>query len=811
MKKNIRINKATANTGALDFSWLLDAPAGKHGFVRVKDGHLYYDNGKRAKFVGFNFPVRSNMPTKEAAEKISQKLATLGVNVVRLHAADAPSAESGWTTNAGRPLIDYTDGTSRNLNETGLDHFDYWIKCLRDKGIYIHVDLLVARAFLDGDELDYPDSPSWHKKGITHFNRRLIELQKEFATKLLTHVNPYTGLALIDDPSVMTIQIINEDSVFYESYNNKARSGAEPYWEELRKRFNHFLLAKYNTRDNLAKAWTFEGKCALMPDEDPEKQSVGIIEPGNMAQQVNDPMGDWMAFDSPARYAEYVEFGMMINRLYYGEVLEHIRSLGSKVPLVTTNLFTGAADVFSADGGEIMENNHYFNHPRRGPRPEYIFTPDYGEYIKTDPRDSAVKGDDDSRTNLTVRGSTAYVRDKPIIISEWNEYGLNPFHSSAFLMTAAYACLNDLDGLCIYSYTDHDGLDDQPEDTIKNIMSAYNDPSLITIFGTMSAMFLQGLVSPAHHEAEVVYTENDLKTLPPKYRLPNSIFPFIFKMRNVLMRDGNVYDGRADLAISAGFLSGGDFRQSKKAIIYARSPYYDAQRHTYAGPAYLNEYTKDFTEELEGVAKLSDKYLVFDDITSLIEETGFYKFARLTDIALKKWKIIGPDRGIVGNDTIVSDTGELRFNATAGTFYTHTPSLAVFSGAPPKEQVILSDRFIADSRNNRITLTLIPLDGSVLDASKHLLLSAVGESGNDETVHMWAENGRDIEIELKGKLYMDTLEGGLTIKDCKAASIWVLDLYGNRTGEVKGTTQGDDVIFDFDGSFESANFEICIT
>ena len=809
MKKNIRIDKAVANTGALDFSRLLDAPAGKHGFVRVKDGSLFFENGTRAKFVGFNFPVRSNMPQKEAAEKISQKLATLGVNMVRLHAADAPIAEKGWTTHPERPLINYGDGSSRNLNENGLDHFDYWIKCLRDKGIYIHIDLLVARAFTDGDDLDYPDSPSWHKKGITHFNRRLIELQKEFATKLLTHVNPYTDLALIDDPAVMTIQIINEDSVFYESYIGRDRKGAEPYWEELRRRFNHFLLVKYDTRENLAKAWTFEDQCALGPDEDPVKGTVGIIEPGDMAQQVNDPMGDWTAFESPARYAEYAEFGMMINRQYYCEILEHIRSLGSKVPLVTTNLFTGAADVFSAADGDIMENNHYFNHPRRGPRPEYLFTPDYGEYIKTDPRNSAVKGDDDSRTNLTVRGSTAYVRDKPIILSEWNEYGFNPFHSSAYLMTAAYACLNDLDGLCIYSYTDHDGLNDQPDDTIAHIYSVYNDPSLISLFGTMSAMFLQGLVSPAHNEVEVVYTKNDLLTLPPKYRLPNSIFPFIFKMRNVLIREGNIYDGRADLAVSAGFMSGGDFSQAKKAVIYARSPYIDAQRHSYAGPAYLEKYVDKDATVFEGIAKLSEKYLVFDDITGLIEKTGFYEFARIMDIAVKKWKIIGPDRGIVDNDTIVSDTGELRFNATAGTFYAVTPDLAVFTGIPA-EPVFLSDRFTVESRNERITLSLIPLDGRAIAASKHLLLTALGKAGNDETVYMHAENGRDIEIELKGKLYLDTLEGNLVIKNCEAATLWVLDVYGNRTEKINGRSCGKDIQFDFDGSYASANYEILL-
>ena len=42
MKQNIRISPVEPNRGALDFSHLLDAPAGCHGFVRVKKGHFTF-------------------------------------------------------------------------------------------------------------------------------------------------------------------------------------------------------------------------------------------------------------------------------------------------------------------------------------------------------------------------------------------------------------------------------------------------------------------------------------------------------------------------------------------------------------------------------------------------------------------------------------------------------------------------------------------------------------------------------------------------------------------------------------------------
>ena len=49
MKQRIAVDKATPNVGALDFSHLLDAPAGKHGHVTVKDGHFYFEDGTRAR------------------------------------------------------------------------------------------------------------------------------------------------------------------------------------------------------------------------------------------------------------------------------------------------------------------------------------------------------------------------------------------------------------------------------------------------------------------------------------------------------------------------------------------------------------------------------------------------------------------------------------------------------------------------------------------------------------------------------------------------------------------------------------------
>lgn len=119
MRQHIDMKKAASFQGAMDFSSLLDAPAGKYGHVKVRDGHFYFENGKRIRFFGFNFPARSNMPDHETAEALADSLAALGVNVVRIHAADAYPGEKGWSTDPEYSILDYRKGSGGYLFASG--------------------------------------------------------------------------------------------------------------------------------------------------------------------------------------------------------------------------------------------------------------------------------------------------------------------------------------------------------------------------------------------------------------------------------------------------------------------------------------------------------------------------------------------------------------------------------------------------------------------------------------------------------------------------------------------------------------------
>lgn len=849
MKQRIRIHKAEPNTGVLNYSHLLDAPAGKHGFVTNRKGHFYFEDGTRARFLGFNVATRSNTPDHETADKLAERFASMGVNIIRLHAADAPVGEEPWSWSSCKeaPLLDYTSGNSRTFNKEGWDRFDYFAAKLKEKGIYLHIDLIVAREFLAGDELDYPGGAPSCLKRHCMYNERLIELQKEYAREFLLHVNPYTGLALIDDPAVVTVQINNEDSAIKWPMGADAGEQMAPYRDEVQRRFNHYLLMKYYTREKLAKAWTYNGICALGEDEDPVKGTVRGVD-GGFYQPTNDPDGQWDAACGPARYADFMEFGIHMNRKFYQMMKDYLHSLGVKVPIVTSNLIAGAADVYGHTDGDLMENNSYFNHP---------LLPQYGnaymvsgpmEYVSTNPL-TMQKGLGSMATTLTSLGSVAIVKGKPFMLSEWNEYGLHPFHSTAFLQTIAYACLNDWDGLILYNHHTSEKWDDQPADEIVSVFDAYNDPAVVCQWGFLASVFLEGKVSVAKHLVDVVYTQNDLRTLPNFHSMPTTFFPYISATRNVFLDGGDAYQGDADVAVNAGFLNGADLTDAKHGVYYAWSPYRDAMRR-FEDKNRLVRAARE-TREIQPGVRLGGRALVFDQIHEVAGDGDYREFAKLADQAMKEWGILPEDTGYV-DGKLVSDTKELVFDPEHAKYQICTPYCAAFSGAPA-EMVVLSDKVSVQAKNERISLTLLPVEkatamagatdcakaasfceaddcakgtagdfvkGVTLSEANEFILTAMGTTGMDETVSGPGPDAMGMPmtaVEFKGKLYAETLEGKIFVK-AKEAVLRILNPVGEVLTELRGEAAAEDgmdkaasdgvVCFDVNGEVPGVQYHL---
>src|ERR1700743_202376 len=166
-------------TSPVDVSFLLDAPAGKHGFVVVKDGHLATEDGQRIRFWGVNITDWSKgsrqIPDKSDASFLAATLARFGVNSVRFQFLDLESP---------RGLIKSGSNNTRALDAKQLDQEDFFIAELEKRGIYIDFNLLVGRPFRQGDGVQDAGMLRQGAKGTSLFDARLIELQKEYAQQL---------------------------------------------------------------------------------------------------------------------------------------------------------------------------------------------------------------------------------------------------------------------------------------------------------------------------------------------------------------------------------------------------------------------------------------------------------------------------------------------------------------------------------------------------------------------------------------------------------------------------------------------------
>ncbi|NMC21233.1 MAG: hypothetical protein GYA33_12535 [Thermogutta sp.] len=220
---------------------MLDKPAGKHGFVRAENGHFATDAG-RVRFWATNLCFEACFPAKEEAERLAPRLASLGINCVRMHHMDNRHI---WGNSPNKLTID----------PEMLDKLDYLIFQLKQHGIYTNLNLHVSREF--GPAEGFPDVEGLpnYDKGLDNFEPRMIEYQRKYARDLLTHVNPYTGKAYVDEPAVAMIEINNENAAFDEYRKGALDNLPEPYAALFRKLWNEWLRNKYRDDDALRKAW----------------------------------------------------------------------------------------------------------------------------------------------------------------------------------------------------------------------------------------------------------------------------------------------------------------------------------------------------------------------------------------------------------------------------------------------------------------------------------------------------------------------------------------------------------------------------
>lgn len=241
------IQTLNTNRDATDMSWMNECPAGRNGFVRVKDGHFVDGAGKRIRLLGVNLCFAAAFPEHADADILAARLAKLGINCVRLHHMDNTYPPSG--------IWDKSYPDKQHLDAGQLDKLDYLIAALKRHGIYVDINLHVSRQFSEADGFADTAGLPKYDKGVDNFEPRMIELQRNYARDLLTHLNPYTKTRYVDEPAVAIIEINNENSLVGFCTDTTIFTIPERYLAELRRQWNEWLKARYRTTSALRRVW----------------------------------------------------------------------------------------------------------------------------------------------------------------------------------------------------------------------------------------------------------------------------------------------------------------------------------------------------------------------------------------------------------------------------------------------------------------------------------------------------------------------------------------------------------------------------
>jgi hypothetical protein len=443
-----------AGDSLIDLSFLLNAPAGKDGFLRAKGAHLITGAGQPIRLWGFNLTEWSRgsveIPPKEDAAMWASALARSGANIVRLQFLDL---------DAPRGLLDGTRDDSQHFDLAQLDNEDYFLAEVLKRGIYVDFNLNVGRPFKPGDNV-----PATREgKGPLLFDQRLIELEKDYARQLLTHVNPYTKKAYVDDPGIAIVEIVNEDAIYIGWSANNA------YDQELTDLFNAWLV-KNVTPAKLAEF----------------RASAGV--------GTNDPVprlkGPALRAASKDRYYTECKFFSELESGFFKDMSAYLRqTLGVKCPLIATadHSHSGSGYGLEADARQldIMDGHTYWQHP--GDR-LYHHAP-----MVNDPFNSTVA--ELSRTALA---------DKPYTVSEVNNPFPNQFACEGIPILAAYGGFLDWDGIMWYTFEPKRSPDWKP--VLSEAFDMSLDPVKMTQMASGALMFIRGDLERAKKTVTRSYT-----------------------------------------------------------------------------------------------------------------------------------------------------------------------------------------------------------------------------------------------------------------------------------------------------------------
>lgn len=678
------------NLGAL----MLDPPAGKHGVVKIVNGHLEFDDGTPVRFWGTNIHGYQDgiFPTHTQADQIADTLARYGINLVRLHMTETV-------------LIDHSvSNRTTFIDDAKWEKFEYFFHALKQNGIYILMESVVglsSRGFLGADDIynidgiyaaSLANSRSW-----AYYDSTMQNLGLGYMNMLLTHPNRYEdNTSLGQDPALAAVTIINERSVFWDQSGPLfTGTAADHYKNILKTQFNAWLLNQYTNRAGLAAAWMVSGSgTALGIGEDP---SLGTVEMEAYAfyQTPTSESGQVLARavvssateTQRIRTRDNVRFLQYIQGKLYADFSARAAILGVQCPIIGTNMTTDLAELKTHLLSGITAQNHYWNHVG------IDAMVNHNKYeVLNIPETTVNPLNRNSNSPSEVCFTATKTSGCAMAVTETDAMWPNEWRASHMMNVAAYSALQDHDLVLHYAF--HGGgaitWNDLFNTTYEHIFmpsTGHHDPAMLS--GMLAGAFL--------------FLRGDVQTAPSLVQLQ--------------------VDGTLELAMQNNlYLHGGYPANYLTYVTRFENVFLSLNGGTPPAP-----YESGSTDGMTS----SGTYVLVDrgNEYNVLAEERFRK-ATLLDVALKNAGMVSSTQGLQNNNTkLVSVTGELERDWGNQIVKINTPKSQGFTGFPNSAPIAFDDLSVI-SRSSFATFQVSSLDNQSLDISQAMFLIAVSRAEN---------------------------------------------------------------------------------
>ena len=423
-----------------DISHMIDAPAGRHGFLKRTGATLQFSRAKRpVKFWGVGADPRGKTPKQMV--RTAKWFRKHGVNMVRQH-----------TVQSAVGLLN----AEGKFDAKRLDRYDRWFAALKEQGIYttwsviyphhgrflqkhdhpeVYAELRkfqlaeeLERAKKAGKKIDPEqqkrkerEEPPIVVNDYINIDRRLQNVALRYFDTLLNHKNPYTGLAYKDDPALAVVEFQNESNVFFHTLNGLRSNKPPRFAREMRRRFFEFVNAKYKTKRAVADAWSSRWD----RDDNWEKGELGLMGAYHLGGK-----GPLHEFSGQLRRAgDYVEFLTQLQRRYYARREEELRTIGFRGVTVTTGWKSGGpaasmANLYADTSADMIDRHNYFGGGDGG---HTVFT---GKVSNA----SHLGRPGTGLLNLAL----FQCEDRPFSVTEWSMLPPSPYKAEAAPLYAFY-------------------------------------------------------------------------------------------------------------------------------------------------------------------------------------------------------------------------------------------------------------------------------------------------------------------------------------------------------------------------------------